>query len=153
MPREYPPASFYFKVTFHDLAEKDIDVHFQSVAGLDVQMDTESYKEGGENRFEHVIPTRSKYSALTLKRGAAAPGESALTDWCIKAFKNQQYQPINLDVQLLARKDKDKDEILMYWKVLHAWPKSWKFNELNAEKSEVFIETLELNYNRYEFKK
>ena len=41
----------------------------------------------------------------------------------------------------------------MYWKIIHAWPKNWKIGEMNAEKSEVFIETLELNYNRYEFKK
>ena len=32
------------------------------------------------------------------------------------------------------------------------WPKGWKMGELNAEKGEILIETLELNYNRFEFK-
>jgi len=39
----------------------------------------------------------------------------------------------------------------MKWVVIHAWPKNWKLGEFNAERSEVLIETLELNYNRFEF--
>ena len=65
-------------------------------------------------------------------------------------MKNKQklpVQPINLEIQLLN----EKHEALMKWNVIHAWPKAWKFGELNAEKSEVLIETLELNYNRFEF--
>ena len=56
-------------------------------------------------------------------------------------------EPINLDIVLLN----ENHEPLMKWKVIHAWPVSWKFGELNAEKSEVLLETLELNYNRFEF--
>jgi len=52
-----------------------------------------------------------------------------------------------LDILLLN----EKRETMMKWKVIHAWPKSWKFGELNAEKGEILIESLELHYNRFEF--
>lgn len=148
MAEYYPPVGFHFEVTFRDLEKKDIDVQFQSVSGLNVQFDTETFKEGGENRFEHRLPTRTKYPDLVLKRGVVPPGGSAVTDWCIDAFEKYVFRPIDLQVTLLNQ----NHQPLMYWEVVHAWPKSWKYNELNAEKSEVFLETLELNINRFRVK-
>jgi hypothetical protein len=40
----------------------------------------------------------------------------------------------------------------MYWVVNNVWPRSWKMGELNAERGEVLLETLELNYNKLLFK-
>jgi len=37
---------------------------------------------------------------------------------------------------------------LMKWTANNVWPRSWKIGELNAERGEVLIETLELSYNR-----
>lgn len=140
--------NFHFEVSFSGLAKGHIDSKFQSVSGLDVQMETESIKEGGENRFEHVIPARRKYSDLVLKRGVfAVKDNSVLTKWLKKAFDSGLVRPINLDVLLLD----EAHNALMKWKVIHAWPKNWKMGELNAEKGEVLIETLELSYNRFEF--
>ncbi len=39
----------------------------------------------------------------------------------------------------------------MKWEIIHAWPKKWKFGELNAERSEVLVETIEFNYNFFKF--
>ncbi|MBX2926835.1 MAG: phage tail protein [Saprospiraceae bacterium] len=145
----YPPVSFHFKVSFLGLSEKEHDIKFQSVSGLDVQLETESIKEGGENRFEHTVPTRRKHPDLVLKRGVIAPEDSAVTEWCRKAFEQQKVEPIALQVVLLN----EKHEPLIIWDVAHAWPKSWKFNELNADKGEVFMETIELSYNRFKVRK
>ena len=150
MVGDYQITSFHFQVTFHGLKkfkeknEKD-DIRFQSVSGLNVQYDTESYKEGGENRFEHVIPVRTKYSDLVLKRGIFQPGESVLTQWCINAFDNMKFKPINLSVELLD----ENHNTLLNWEVIHAYPKNWKLADFNAEKGEVLIETFELSYNYY----
>ena len=144
----YQTVGFHFKVIFGFQTQPDIDVRFQAVSGLDVQMETESIKEGGENRFEHVVPVRTKYSDLVLKRGLLSPAhQSTITEWCKKAFDNYQIEPINLQIQLL---NEDHDA-MMKWDIMHAWPKNWKVGELNAEKSEVVIETLELNYNMCRF--
>ncbi|MCW5599976.1 phage tail protein [Nitrosomonas sp.] len=146
----YQTVGFHFSVTFYGLSNlKNEDVRFQSVSGLDVQFDTESWREGGENRFTHELPGRSKFSSsLTLKRGLIKPKESGITDWCIDAFVNKITPLKLLSVELLD----EKHGVLVKWDVEHVWPKSWKIGELNAERSEVLIETLELNYNRFTYK-
>ena len=143
-------VGFHFNVSFLGLGKEDIDGRFQSVSGLEVSFETETIKEGGENQFEHVIPARRKYNDLVLKRGILSPNAaSRLTNWCKNAFDNFKFEPINLDIDLLD----DNHNPLFYWQICHAWPKAWKVGELNAEKSEVLIETFELNYNRYTFTK
>ncbi len=153
----YQTVGFHFAVEFVGLGQNDqsIDARFQSVTGLDVQFETDTIKEGGENRFEHVVPVRRKYSNLTLKRGLLSPGSaSEITKWCKHAFDNlfieivQPIQPINLVVSLLN----ENHEVLMMWEINHAWPVNWKIGELNAERSEVLIETIELHYNHFTFK-
>ena len=141
-------VNFHFEVSFNGIGSGHLDAKFQSVTGLDVQFETETLKEGGENRFEHVIPTRRRYADLILKRGLLSEEDnSLLTDWCKSAFERSLIRPVNLDVILLNEEHKP----LLKWKVIHAWPKNWKMGELNAEKGEVLIETLELTYNRFEF--
>ena len=61
----YPPWGFYYKVEF-ELSSEPNDARFQSVSGLSVEYDTEEYKEGGENRFTHKLPVRTKFSDLVL---------------------------------------------------------------------------------------
>ena len=143
----YQIVGFHFRVFFFDLPnEKEIDIRFQSISGLDVQIEKESLKEGGENRFEHSIPVRRKYTTLTLKRGILKPDDSGLTKWCQEAFQNLVVTPLRrIDVELLD----ENHDILMQWELSHVWPVSWKVGELNAEKGEVLIETLELNYNHF----
>ncbi len=145
----HPTVGFHFAVTFNGLKEDGIDARFQSVSGLDVRLDTEEIKEGGENRFTHVVPTRRKYADLTLKRGLLSPSAgSAITDWCLKAFEEMKVIPINLGVHLLD----EQHQILMSWEVRHVRPKSWKVAEFNAERGEVLIETIEMSYNSFSFK-
>ncbi len=145
IPEYYPMVGFHFRVSF-GLGAADLDANFQSVTGLESSIDVETIKEGGENRYVHGLPGRAKYSALTLKRGMLKNAQSDITKWCVDAFKNNRVVPIDLQVALLGEDHAPR----IVWKVIHAWPKSWKFNELNAEKGEVFLETLELQYNRFE---
>ncbi|MEM6801921.1 MAG: phage tail protein [Bacteroidota bacterium] len=144
MPVDYPLVGFHFKVEFADLGNEDIDLRFQSVSGLTVDIQTESIKGGGEHRFEYVLPVRTKYSNLILKRGLTK--KSALIDWCLDAFQNLIIDPKNLQIHLLNK----EHEPLYTWNVVHAWPKKWATSDLNAVGSEVLIETLELQYNYFE---
>lgn len=139
---DYQPfASFHFRVDFLDIQTVDRDVLFQSVSGLEATVDTEEVKEGGENRFTHALPVRSKYSDLVLKRGALT--DSGVIAWCRDALEGARIQPSTVLVHLLN----EAHEPLVTWNVVHAWPKKWSMTELHSEKSEVLIETLELNYN------
>ncbi len=144
----YQTVNFHFRVSFKPSDKESVDTRFQSVTGLDSTLDTETVKEGGENRFEHVIPLRRKYGPLTLKRGLLTPS-SYITSWLQKAFDDEKVEPIaTVDITLLN----ENHDPLMYWTINNVWPRSWKIGELNAERGEVLIETLELNYNRLLFK-
>lgn len=144
----YQTVNFLFRVDFK-IEGNAFDMRFQSVTGLDATLETETVKEGGENRFEHVLPLRRKYGPLTLKRGLLTPSESGLTAWLKKAFDDEEIAPIEtVEIKLLN----EAHEPLMYWVINNVWPRSWKVGELNAERGEVLVETLELNYNRLVFK-
>lgn len=146
----YETVNFHFAVNFALQGAKSVDVKFQSVTGLDSTIDIETIKEGGENRFEHVVPTRRKYGPLILKRGLLAPGASGITEWLKRAFDDQVYE--TLETVVINLLDEEHQSV-MHWKINNVWPRSWKIGELNAGRGEILIETLELNYNRLIFQK
>ncbi len=142
----YPPVGFHFKVVFQDMSSNtafgnDNDTRFQSVGGLNVEYDTESIKEGGENRHEHKLPTRTKFSDLSLKRGMLT--DSAVIDWIRKALFNREFQPAQVIITLLN----PDHEPLKTWKVNNAWPRKWAVSDLNAGENSIVVETLELSYS------
>ncbi|KAA3438757.1 phage tail protein [Rufibacter hautae] len=140
----YPPVSFHFKVEFTNVSNAENDSRFQSVTGLSVEFDTETFKEGGENRFEHVLPVRTKYPDLVLKRGFLTK-DSKVFEWCQNAFQRQVFVGATLLVTLLN----EQHEPIKSWNIVNAWPRRWSVTDLNAESNTVVIETLELRYNYF----
>ena len=147
---DYPPWGFYYKVAFSSSNpnhswpfNKENDVRFQSVSGLSVEYEVEEYKEGGENRFVHKLPVRTKYADLVLKRGMLV--DSDVTKWCLAAFRDRDFRPANVSVILMN----EQGEPLRTWSVAHAIPKKWQVSDLNANDNAVVIETLELTYQYF----
>lgn len=138
----YPPWGFYYKVEFHISKNKN-DVRFQTVSGLTVEYDMEEYKEGGENRFTHKLPVRTKYADMVLKRGMLT--DSTVIEWFLDAFRNREFVPANVNVILMN----EKSEPLRTWKVAHAIPKKWTVSDLNANENALVIETMELSYRYF----
>jgi len=138
----YPPWGFYYRVEFGITKDKN-DVRFQSVSGLAVEYDMEEYKEGGENRFAHKLPVRTKYADLVLKRGMLT--DSRVIQWCFDAFRDRQFMPTDVNVILMN----EKSEPLRAWKIAHAIPKKWLVSDLNAGENSIVIETLELSYRYF----
>lgn len=146
MASYYPPVGFHFKVEFPsniEDADTTNDYQFQSVSGLSVDLETEEIAEGGENRFKHKIPIRTKYPNLVLKRGMLVG--SGMIKWCKKALENFEIVPVNLTVKLLN----EKHEPLLTWNIVHAYPVKWSVGDFNAEENKLVIETLELSYNYF----
>tara|TARA_R110002050_G_scaffold220306_1_gene356156 strand:+ start:48 stop:488 length:441 start_codon:yes stop_codon:yes gene_type:complete len=143
MNNPYPPVSFHFKVEFNGISSQDNDVQFQSVSGLSVDIETEEFAEGGENRFKHKFPVRSKFPNLILKRGMVT--DSELIKWCQNAIESFQFEPVDLTVKLLN----ENHEPLITWNVVHAYPVKWSVVDLNAEESKIAVETIELAYNYF----
>lgn len=145
MSNQYPPVGFHFVVKFEDFSD-EADTRFQEVTGLSVSVTTENYKEGGENRFIHKLPQRTSYENLVLKRGVTRG--SKITEWCKNAIENLHFEPKNLLVILLNEEHQE----LCSWNVVNAYPVDWSFSGLNAEQSELLIETLELSYQYFTYK-
>jgi len=143
MAEFYPPVSFHYQVFFNGISGKTIDTRFQSVSGLTAEIKTETYKEGGENRFEHILPVRADYTNIVLKRGLAT--DSDLIRWFTDTFESMQVEPVSMNILLLN----EVHEPLVSWNVVHAWPKKWSVSDFNAEQSEIAIETLELHYRTF----
>src|SRR5438067_6705710 len=121
----YPPVGFHFRVEFVGIGN-DNDIRFQSVGGLNIEYDLESFKEGGENRFEHKLPVRTKYADLVLKRGMLK--DSAVIDWFLAAFRDREFTPADINVILMS----EKGDPLRAWNVVHAIPKKWLVSDFNA---------------------
>lgn len=137
----YPPVGFHFSVAFEGGAEAESQ--FQSVSGLSMDLDTEQYAEGGENRFKHTLPLKTKFTNLVLKRGLYI--QSDLTDWCKDAMENFKFSPKDLTIML----KNEQHEPLMTWQVSRAYPVKWSVDDFNAEESKIVIETIELCYNYF----
>lgn len=141
----YPPVGFHFKVEFVGIGN-DNDIRFQSVSGLNIEYDTESFKEGGENRFEHKLPVRTKYGDLSLKRGMLL--DSKVIEWCLKAFESREFKPVTVNISLLN----EKHTAIKRWEVVDAWPKKWSVSDLNAQENSIAVETLDLIYKYFKVK-
>lgn len=141
----YPPWGFYYRVEFGISSNKN-DVRFQSVSGLSVEYDVEEYKEGGENRFTHKLPGRTKYADLVLKRGMLT--DSEVTKWCLAAFRDRDFRPTDISVILMN----EQGEPLRTWNIAHAIPKRWLVTDLNANDNAIVVETLELIYQYFTVK-
>ncbi|MFC3443799.1 phage tail protein [Sphingobium rhizovicinum] len=140
----YPPWGFYYKVEFLlGTPGKADDARFQNVSGLSVEYDYESFKEGGENRFEHKLPVRTKYADMVLKRGMLT--DSGVIRWFLAAFRDRSFSPADINVILMS----ETGAPLRTWNVTHAVPKKWMVSDFNANESSIVIETLELTYRYF----
>jgi len=140
---EYPFVGFHFLVVFEIFPQVPNDFRFQEVSGLSVDVNLETYNEGGENRFVHRLPGRTRYSDLVLKRGMTLV--SGVTAWCVDAIENFNYQPTNMLISLL-----NEDHIpVSSWYVANAIPIKYDITGLNAEQNQIVIESMTLRYEYY----
>lgn len=140
----YPPAGFYFKVSFATSAGL-ADTSFQEVSGLTAEMNVEEVVEGGENRYTHRLPVQVRHPNLVLKRGIAAI-TSPLVVWCKATLEADLAIPLvaqPIVVQLLS----ETGMPLRAWSLANAYPVKWEVAGFHAQKNEVAIETIELAYN------
>ncbi len=141
---DYPLTGFHFIVAFELFPQLPHDFRFQEVSGLSADVEMEPYSEGGQNRFQHQLPVRTSYSDITLKRGMFVL-PSGIMAWCINAVQNFEFQPSNLLISMLN----DSHIPVQSYYVVNAIPKRVEFANLNAEQSQVAIETLVLTYDYF----
>lgn len=130
----------------------NITLDFQSVSGLNREIVTESFREGGQ-LHDYALPTKVQYSDIVLKRGLWIKGtgaHDALHLWLKAHESNFLVEPRNVIIKLLRPRLADKNSTVLFtWNVKNAWPKKWSVSDFNAEENQVVIETLELHYDSF----
>lgn len=150
----YPPAAFHFKVEFIgvDGMEADTEHHFQEINGLSFEVETEDFKEGGENRFSYKLPKRIRYPNLVLKRGLLKG--TALLAWFKSAISTYftvvvyDFKPADIMITLLD----EAGQPAAIWNVVQAYPLKWSVSDFKSTENAIVVETIELAYQYFERK-
>jgi phage tail-like protein len=112
---------------------------FSRVKGLSREVKHESYREGGVNEYEHKLFTQVTYPVLVLERGLAL---NDLWQWALDAADgNIRRRTIRLRLQ------DEANEKQWAWQIENAIPVKWSLSDLDANSSQVVMETLELAHH------
>ncbi len=125
-----------------------VDAGFKEISGLNMTSNVEEVTSGGENRFKYRLPQPVSFPNLELKRGVTL-ANSPLLGWVRATLQNGFSQPISTQDMLLILLDAN-GQPNMAWQIVGAYPVKWSGGDFNADKSEVFIESIELAYQYYE---
>ena len=114
---------------------------FSEVTGLQAEIETEDYAEGGVNDHVHKLPKGVKYPNLILKRGITDADN--LWKWYKSTGPGrvpQKIQRKDIRIYLLDSEGKEK----MSWRCLQAYPVKWSGSDLKGDANAVSLESLEL---------
>jgi phage tail-like protein len=145
MNENYPIPAFHFRLSFKGLKGKnDLDHEFQSVSGIKATLDYENNFPGKKDEKNKV---KTIFNPVVLKRGIVDPKRSALLQWILKCLNGSVYDPLP-EVVIEVLNEKHKPQMTIKLKKVSI--KSWAAGELNAEKSELLIEEITLDYQSIE---
>ncbi len=127
----YPDSRFYVSIDDRPLGL------FTEISGLEIDIETEDYAEGGNNTFVHRLPGRAKVNNLVLKRGmtTATDFQSWLMDVSLGKIKRRHVTVTMYDASSLP---------LQSWNFLNAYPVKWSGPQLRVTQGTAAVETLEL---------
>ncbi len=138
-----PTVAFHFKVTFN-LDSGSVSHSFASVSGL---KQTLSYKEKAQQGDNIVwLPDTVSHDDIVLKR-ALEPTPNAIDNWindCFSFASRRSFKACK--TILISLLDEDHNPIIS-WECHNAVPKSWELGPLQADKSELAIETLVIKHS------
>jgi phage tail-like protein len=115
---------------------------FAEVTGLQMEIKTYDYKEGGRNNSTLKFPEQASYGNVTLKRGVTFFDD--LIFWQLDAaegfFRRTTDEGIHFAIIF-------KDETglpVKRWNLIRAFPVKWTGPDLKASGNEIAIESLEI---------
>jgi phage tail-like protein len=135
MARQDPLHGFRFLVEIEGLTSGG----FVRVKGLQREIRHESYREGGVNDYEHKLFTQVSYPSVVLERGLALED---LWNWALSAADG--------DIQrktVWIRLQNEAGEKAWAWQLDKAIPVKWSSSDLDANSSQVVMESLELAHH------
>ncbi len=132
--RKDPILGFRFAIEI----DKVVAAGFSEVSGLQAEIETQDYREGGVNEYIHKFAGPTKYpSNLILKKGVTDDKE--LWSWYCDVM-NGKITRKSVSVLLMNTSGEEKRR----WNLYNAYPVKWSGPDLKAAASEVAVEVLEL---------
>ncbi|UVI27381.1 phage tail protein [Paenibacillus spongiae] len=136
--RKDPLTSFRFHIELEGLVVGG----FSEVSGLQTELETEDYREGGVNQYVHKVLKTTKFPSLTLKRGLT--NSSTLWTW----FQETSSGKITRRSGSVILVDAFGDE-KWRWNFREAIPVKWTGPEFKADNGTVAFESIELVHNGF----
>jgi phage tail-like protein len=112
---------------------------FTRVKGISREVKHDSFREGGVNEYEHKLVTQVSYPVVILERGLALDD---LWIWALAAADGEVRRKT-----LRIRLQNEATEPAWAWQIEHALPVKWSASDLDAQSSQVVMESLELAHH------
>ncbi len=126
---------FYVEISKGEFGKgeaKQVQAVFTEVSGLQVEMQTMDYEEGGANTYVHRLPGRLKVGNVTLKHGMTRSNE--FLKWCLKLERR------NMSVVMFD----SHGQAVVRWNFNDAYPVKWVGPQFTADSTSMAIESIEL---------
>lgn len=131
--RHDPPGAFRFTVRFDGMKP----VGFSDCSGLQAEIETLDYAEGGLNTHTWKLAGRTKHGNVTFKRGIV---DKATWDWFQK-IASGDFESRGCTVCV---KDSAGVDDVIEFQLADAFPVKWQGPELAAGQNNLAIETMEV---------
>lgn len=147
-----PPVEFYFSVEFQNMNGQRFQASFSEVNGIGWRFSTEPKPIDSNEKLK--MPIGLSYSNLVLKRPLDVSGDQ-FYGWiqnCLKLVflsgnaKAAEKKNYDVVIKLLNK----EGQPLAAWACNHAYPVKYDVSGLDAGRSGLAMETIELVYNRLE---
>jgi phage tail-like protein len=135
MARQDPLRGFRYLVEIDGI----VSGAFLRVKGLSREVRHESYREGGVNEYEHKLLTQVTYPVVIFERGLALDD---LWQWAQAAADGDATRRT-----VRVRLQDESAQRAWAWQIEHALPVKWSSSDLDANASQVVMETLELAHH------
>lgn len=122
---------------------------FTECSGLEVEIEVESYEEGGVNGFTHKLPGRMSWPNLVLKRGLTV--DNSLFEWFNASVgttfnAESKAERKTVGVTMVSA----KGERLRTWTLYDAIPVKWTGPSFANDSDGVATEELEVAHHGFE---
>ena len=135
MTRQDPLRGFRFLLEIEGITSGG----FTRVKGLSREVKHESYREGGVNEYEHKLVTQVSYPVVVLERGLALDD---LWKWALATADGEVSRKT-----LRIRLQDEANDPFWAWQIEDALPVKWSATDLDAQASQVVMESLELAHH------
>ena len=132
-----PYASFNYMVEVDGI----LSAGFSECTGLQMEIKTFDYKEGGRNNSTLKFPEHASYGNITLKRGVTLSDD--LINWQLDAADGIFFRTgpgVSFAITLLD----EAGEPAKRWDLIRAFPVKWTGPDMKAPAGEIAIESLEI---------